>query len=847
MASQTPQPVEVLFSYAREDEGLRDKLGKQLKALEVEGVVRAWYDRDIVAGQRWDDEIDARLNSADIILLLVSSDFLASDYCRTVEIERALERDAAGEACVIPVILRPCQWQRTVLGSLQALPKDGNPVTLWPNIDEAFLDVADGVSRAIEELRSKQTARPTKPEEKEAAAVATLIPRPPVIGFVSRRDPQGRDIVARLKEELAPGRNQLVTLSGPGGIGKTTLAAESARALQEPYENRIVWSSADGRADFTLLSLLDDIATQLGRADLRTLAPAAKEEQVRALAADALVVLDNYETVAEAGRKGVEGWLRSGRCSALFTSRPHVEGTRLVRVSAMSREEAEEFLERLTAEQAVEPQAFTPDVRRRVYETAEANPHVMQWVVGQIDGARVPDTVFEELAGGEGDAAERVFARSFNLPQLGEDGRDALLALSLFAPSASREALAQVAGFGDDWAKRLDEAVRNLHALWLVKGVDGYRRLAAEGLTRSMAAARLSEDVRGDEFRRRFVTYFLRYAVERQEPTPENYDALEGEKDNLLGASEVAFASGDRGSVMRMAYALAGADVGMLGVRGYWGEAAKLDEQALQAARSLQDEAQIAGLSHNLAMMYQNRGELAEARRLYDASLEIKARLGDQHGVAISLHQLGRLAQERGEHEAAYRLYDASLEIAKGLGDQSGVASTLHNLAALAQNRGELEEARRLYDESLKINKRLGDPRGVAISLHQLAMLAQNRGELAEARRLYDESLEIKTRLGDQRGVAGTLHNLAALAQERGELEAARRLYYKSLEIKTRLGNQGGVASTLHQLGMLAEREGDKEGAAQLYRESLSIFEKLGSPYAVMARESLARVEGKSS
>ncbi len=89
-------------------------------------------------------------------------------------------------------------------------------------------------------------------------------------------------------------------------------------------------------------------------------------------------------------------------------------------------------------------------MRQHIYETAEANPFLMEWVVAQIGAAQEPDTVFEELAEGEGDAAQRVFDRSFNLPQLGEDGRAALLALSLFVPSASREALAEVAGFGDD-------------------------------------------------------------------------------------------------------------------------------------------------------------------------------------------------------------------------------------------------------------------------------------------------------------------------------------------------------------------------------------------------------------
>jgi len=845
VAPQSARPVELFVSYSHRDDELRAQLETSLVMLRRKGVVRQWSDRRIIPGQEWDRQIDKHLESADVILLLISPDFVASDYCYDIEVECAMRRHEAGEARVIPVILRfTDDWQSAPFGKLQALPKDARPVKDWDDRDKAFADVAAGIRRAVEELLSARE-EPVEPhDEPERAPTPSFIPRPPVIGFVARRDAQGRDIVGRLREELAPGREQLVTLSGPGGIGKTTLAAEAARALQEAYGGRVTWSSADGRADFSLPSLLDDIATQLGRADLRTLAPAEKQEQVRALVAGALVVLDNYETVTEAERKGIEAWFKRTQCSALFTSRIRVPETVFVPVSAMSREEAAEFSERL-AGQTQGPELFTPEVRERIYQIAEANPFVMQWVVGQIDLAQEPGAVFEELQHGEGDAAERIFDRSFELPLLGEDGRAALLALSLFAPSATPEALAAVAGFDD--AGRVREAVSNLRRLWLVKGVDGNRRLAVEGLTRTLAAARLSKDPRADEFRRRFVAYFLRYAVERKESSAENFDVLEGEKDNLLGASEVAFTSGYRERVMLMAYTLARANVGMLCVRGYWGEAVKLGEQALQAAHSLQDEAEIARLSHNLAAMYKSRGELAEARRLFDESHEIIKRLGDQGNIAISLHQLGGLAQDRGELEEARRLYDESLEIRKKLGDQDGVAGSLHLLGGLAQVRGELEEARRLYDESLEIKKKLGDQVSIASTLHQLGSLAEEQGEFEEARRLYEESLEIDKRIGNQDGVAISLQGLAVLAQKQGELEEAARLYGESLEIAKRLGDQSSVAVSLNNLAILAEDEGDKEGAARLFRESLSIFERLGSPNAEIARESLARVEGESS
>jgi hypothetical protein len=127
--SDERKPPEVFISYAHLDEELRDELDAHLSVLKYRKRISAWHDRRIEPGHDWEKEIDARLNSAQIILLLVSPRFFASGYIMGVEVKRALERDAAGEARVIPIILKPVQWQKTDLGRLQALPKDGKPVT----------------------------------------------------------------------------------------------------------------------------------------------------------------------------------------------------------------------------------------------------------------------------------------------------------------------------------------------------------------------------------------------------------------------------------------------------------------------------------------------------------------------------------------------------------------------------------------------------------------------------------------------------------------------------------------------------------------------------------------------
>lgn len=160
----------VFFSYCHADEALRDQLEKQLAMLRRQGVINTWHDRRINAGQEIDSAIDEHINSDEIILLLVSPDFIASDYCYNIEMKRAMERHQTGEAIVIPVILRACDWHYAPFGKLLGTPQDGKPVTLWPDRDEAFLQVAKEVRNAAGKLVSSHTSVSPQTDRIELAA-----------------------------------------------------------------------------------------------------------------------------------------------------------------------------------------------------------------------------------------------------------------------------------------------------------------------------------------------------------------------------------------------------------------------------------------------------------------------------------------------------------------------------------------------------------------------------------------------------------------------------------------------------------------------------------------------------
>jgi len=151
MPSPATKPLRVFWSYSHADEDLRDKLDVHLSALKRANRIEDWHDRKIPAGARWRDAIDQELERADIILLLVSATFLGSEFCHSVELKRAIERNTAGDALVIPVMLRPCDVQDTLIADLQQLPEGGRPITKWGNRDEACQDVARRLRIAIED------------------------------------------------------------------------------------------------------------------------------------------------------------------------------------------------------------------------------------------------------------------------------------------------------------------------------------------------------------------------------------------------------------------------------------------------------------------------------------------------------------------------------------------------------------------------------------------------------------------------------------------------------------------------------------------------------------------------
>ena len=255
------EPVDLFYSYAHEDEPLRDELDGHLALLRRKGVIRPWHDRGIVPGQKWDEAIDRELSTADLILLLVSKDFLNSDYIWGKELAVAIARAERGDASVVPVLLRAVDIEDAPFAKLQGLPTDLRPVTSWPNRDEAWTDVAKGIRRTVEAIQQRWASTPPPPPPAPSApsasdfGTATATAAPPDearaaagaarslrgVQFDAMQEARTDALVQRMIGSFANELSVAARMRGVADIGSAEAEDMAAALIDMPEQKRVLW------------------------------------------------------------------------------------------------------------------------------------------------------------------------------------------------------------------------------------------------------------------------------------------------------------------------------------------------------------------------------------------------------------------------------------------------------------------------------------------------------------------------------------------------------------------------------------------------------------------------------
>lgn len=267
----------IFYSYSHKDETFRDALETHLTVLARKNIIASWHDRKIPAGQEWKKQIDKELETADIVLLLISSDFIASDYCYEKELKIAMERHESNQAIVIPIIIRPSEWSDTPFSNLQALPKDAKAITSWENEDEAWLNVVAGIKKAIEKM---QSLRKRADESKGFYSIKDCLRREvDSITEVHERN-EGGDAICGLPtglidlDQLIDGihPSEFITVAGRPGMGKTNFALQLSANVAMQTDCPVAYFSLNlpsERVTRKLLSSFGRLNTQsVARGDL---------------------------------------------------------------------------------------------------------------------------------------------------------------------------------------------------------------------------------------------------------------------------------------------------------------------------------------------------------------------------------------------------------------------------------------------------------------------------------------------------------------------------------------------------------------------------------------------------
>jgi non-specific serine/threonine protein kinase len=708
-------------------------------------------------------------------------------------------------------------------------------------------------------------APPALPAAEAPSEVPSNLPQP-LTSFIGREQ-----VIAEVTRLLREAR--LLTLTGPGGAGKSRLSIRVATLLLPAYPGGVWWVALAALGDPELVP--QALAKSLG---LRETAGGGLMQSLteRLTPEPALLVLDNCEHLTAACASLADTLLHAcAKLAILASSREAlaIDGERVYRVPPLSVPDPVRDVEpqQVAASEAARLFIERAQLHSRHFAVTEQNAAALASVCQRLDGmplalelsaARVRSMSVEEvnqrldrrfalLTGGPRTAQPRqqtlraLIDWSYDL--LSETEKALLGRLSVFAggwtlPAAQRvctDAVVDEADVLDLLTSLADKSLLSTHEH------DGATRYHMLETMREYAHDRLREGANEAHWNERHCRCYFELAMVASAALNGAEQAhwlprLETEHDNLRAALAWCSRPGDdavRG--LQLAAALGW----FWFVHGYITEGRNWLTTLLDAVPAGEADATRASAIIECGNLARIQGDYAAARTLNEQALALYRRLDDRDGVATAQSHLGLVAYHLGDYDQAKLLLDQSLAAQRAAGNHRGAAMSLNSLGMMACDRGEYGDAQALHRESLAIRRELSDRQGIAVSLNNLGIVVSCQGDADAARALYEENLAIRRELGDRRGIALSLFNLGQLTHQQGEKARAAALLGQALVAFRAVGDRRGIALSLSTQGELAVDEGDLVAAERLYAESLGIQYQAGDRLAVaQLLELLARL-----
>jgi tetratricopeptide (TPR) repeat protein len=766
-------PAQLFFSYSHKDKVLRDQLETHLSTLKRENRISAWHDRRITAGTEWKGEIDDHLKCSSVILLLVTANFLASDYCHDVELRYAMKQHEQGNARVIPVILRPCDWKTTIFAKLQALPTDGKPVIDWKTRDNAFLNVVEGIRKALDELGHGGSS----PAFEKAPPASTI--SVPVLNALHQLPTPPADLTGRkdeLKELLAAVKTGGVTISGLqglGGVGKTALALKLAEQLKPDYPDAQFYLDLKGVTQ--PLSPRDAMAYVI-RAYHPTAQLPEKEEEVAALYRSVLdgkrvlLLMDNARDAQQ-----VAPLNPPAGCLLLVTSRKHFALPGLVEknLDKLPPNDARDLLLRIAPRLKKEKTdqvdelarlcGYLPLALRAVGSALHERKNISPADYANRLKKTGENLILKEIDPSIQKSVGAALQSSYDL--LSDELRQKFRFLAVFPDTFDQAAAAAV------WALPLENAVDALSVLLaysLIEFDETINRYSLHDLVRLFVGELLST---AEQYtaQKCHAGHYLQTLAVADDLYHKGGDSVilglalfDTEWTNIHSGHEwVVSHQQDDDTVAEWCMQYPDSGVHCLNLRQHARESMRWLEPALNAARHLKQRQWEGAALGNLGIAYFHLGEYDRAIECSKERLQIARAIGDREGEGNALGSLGLAYKNLGEYRLAIEHMEQVLQISREIGNRSQESKSLGNLGNVYYRLGEYRSAIEYHEQALVIDKALGDRLGEGQDLCNLGIAYRHLGEYHRANKYHEQSLQIIREIGDRLSEANTLFSSA--------------------------------------------------------------------------------------